>query len=179
MSVRKKKTTPPNNKTIINLSKKELTQQQTHVLAKGLKFAPTPLQLNPDLFISNIEKGLQQLAPGGKIDYLRHQISNILQKAKPQKPNLTPSDRQAIKQLKQDPDIVIAPADKGRATVVLDKPHFHSMVDSMLQDTSTYQKIQKDPTAKLDRQHKALLKQLSDKYELSVNLHRKLSVSHL
>ncbi|XP_067659477.1 uncharacterized protein [Haliotis asinina] len=147
-------------------------------LAKGLKFAPTPPKINSDIFVANIEKGLQQLAPGGNIDFIRHQITSILHKAQPQKPNITPAEKQAIKQLKQDPEIVIAPADKGRATVILDKDHVHSMVDNLLDDTSTYRKMKRDPTAKLNRQHKAMLKTLHDKYELSTDLYRKLTVSH-
>ncbi|XP_067660266.1 uncharacterized protein [Haliotis asinina] len=128
---------------------------------KGLKFAthPTPTPHPP----RHLYRQYRERTPGGKVDFLRHQISNILQKAKPQVPNLTSSDRQAIKQLKEDRDIVVVPADKGRTTVVLDRPHFHSMVGSMLQDTSTYKKLQKDPTAKLNRQHKAHLKTLCDK----------------
>ncbi|XP_046558813.1 uncharacterized protein LOC124267868 [Haliotis rubra] len=162
----------------LSFLKATVSNQQVNALAKGLKFALTPPRINSDLFIANIEKGLQQLAPGGKVDYLRHQISNILYKAQPQKPNITPSEKQAIKQLKQDPDIVIAPADKGKATVVLDKDHFNTMVDNLLDDTATYKKINKDPTTKLNRQHKSTLKLLHDKFELSTDLYRKLSVSH-
>ncbi|XP_046578306.1 uncharacterized protein LOC124286034 [Haliotis rubra] len=145
---KRKKTTAPTtaptiNNTVVNLSKIQLTNQQVSTLAKGLKFAPASPKINSDMFIANIEKGLQQLAPGGKVDFLRHQITSILHKAQPQKPNITPAEKQAIRQLKQHPDIVIAPADKGRATVVLDKDHFHSMVDNLLDDTSTYQMMKR------------------------------------
>ncbi|XP_046573017.1 solute carrier organic anion transporter family member 3A1-like [Haliotis rubra] len=59
--------------------------------------------------------------------------------------------------------------EKGRAIVVLDQPNFHSMVDNVLQDLTTYKKIKKDPTTKLQRQHKACLKTHCDNYELSVD----------
>ncbi|XP_046549234.1 uncharacterized protein LOC124259181 [Haliotis rubra] len=81
---------------IVNISNKPLTNHQVDALAKGLKFAPTSARVNSDIFIANIEKGLHQPAPGGKVDYLRHQISNILQKAQPQKPNITTAEKKPL-----------------------------------------------------------------------------------
>ncbi|XP_046554903.1 uncharacterized protein LOC124264206 [Haliotis rubra] len=165
-------------KTVVNLSDKNITEQQVNVLSKGLKFIPTTPLRNHDDFITNIEKGLQQLAPGGKIDYLRHQITDILAKASPQPPNLTAAEKQAIHHLRNDKEITIAPADKGKATVILNTPDFHSMVNKILHDPTTYRKIKKDPTAKLSRQHKASLKQLKEKYEISQQLYYKLATSN-
>ncbi|XP_067682697.1 uncharacterized protein [Haliotis asinina] len=122
--------------------------------------------------------GLQQLAPGGKIDYLRHQITNILAKASPQPPNLTAAEKQTIHDLRNDKDITIAPADKGKATVILNTPDFHNMVNKILNDPTTYRKIKKDSTAKLNCQHKASLNQLKDKYEISQQLYYKLTTSN-
>ncbi|XP_048259337.1 uncharacterized protein LOC124120314 [Haliotis rufescens] len=157
-------------KTVINLSKKQLTTV--------LKYIPTRPLRNHDDFISNIEKGLQQLAPGGKVDYLRHQICDILGKTKSQTPNFTRAETKAIKQLRDDNTIKIVPADKGKATVIMDTDHFHELVNNILQDPTTYSKIKKDPTTKLLRQHKTLLKQLKDNFEISQALHNQLSINH-
>ncbi|XP_048246379.1 uncharacterized protein LOC125377366 [Haliotis rufescens] len=59
-----------------------------------------------------------------------------------------------------------------------DTNHFHEVVNNILQDPTTYTKIKTDPTAKLLRQHKALLKQLKDNFEISQVLHHQLSVNH-
>ncbi|XP_067664187.1 uncharacterized protein [Haliotis asinina] len=143
---------------------KPLNKEHISVLSRGLKFVPTRPLRNHDDFIINVEKGLQQLAPGGKVDFLRHQIADILQKSKPQQPNITKPEQQAITDLRKDKSITIVQADKGKAAI--------------LDDDTTYRKIKKDPTQKLQRQHKAHLKQLRDNYELSHELHHKLAVSH-
>ncbi|XP_067660314.1 uncharacterized protein [Haliotis asinina] len=165
-------------KTVVNLSDKPLNKEHISVLSRGLKFVPTRPLRNHDDFIINVEKGLQQLAPGGKVDFLRHQIADILQKSKPQQPNITKPERQAITDLRKDKSITIVQADKGKAVVVLNTNDFNKMVSNILDDDTTYRKIKKDPTQKLQRQHKAHLKQLRDNYELSHELHHKLAVSH-
>ncbi|XP_046550407.1 uncharacterized protein LOC124260191 [Haliotis rubra] len=161
-------------KRVINISSKTITKNQINVLAKGLTFISTEPRRHYDDFVSNIEKGPQQLAPGGKIDYLRHHISHILQKAPRQTPNLTQAEKQAVKELKEDTDITMVPANKGRATVILDKSEFHSLVNKMLTDPTTYRK----PTSTLQREHKSTLKHLKDTFEITTQQHHKLSVSH-
>lgn len=39
-------------------------------------------------------------------------------------PNLTPSERKALKELYNNTDIIIKPADKGNATVILDRAQY-------------------------------------------------------
>ncbi|XP_071089207.1 uncharacterized protein [Haliotis cracherodii] len=56
---------------------------------------------------------------------LTTQICDILAKTKSQTPNLTRPETKAIKQLRDDNTIKIAPADKGKATVIMDTDHFH------------------------------------------------------
>ena len=52
---------------------------------------------------------------------MRRTVNGILRQAKPPKPNTTKDMQVALKNLKQDDTITILPADKGRASVVLDK----------------------------------------------------------
>ena len=49
-----------------------------------------------------------------------------------------------------DSDIIILPADKGNATVLLDKEEYDPKVRELLDDTS-YQPIKKNPTLKIER----------------------------
>ncbi|XP_046556923.1 uncharacterized protein LOC124266165 [Haliotis rubra] len=56
-----------------------------------------------------------------------------------------------MKDLKKDPDIFMVTADKRRAMVILDKSEFHSLVNKMLTDPTTYRKLKKDPTSTLQR----------------------------
>ena len=50
---------------------------------------------------------------------VRRTANNLLQKAQPPKPNITKVMKQALKSLKEDHTIMVLPADKGHASVVL------------------------------------------------------------
>ena len=56
-------------------------------------------------------------------DAIRSKITGVLQKSLHFIPNITPTERQALKDLKKDDSIVIVPADKGRSTVILNKDY--------------------------------------------------------
>ena len=55
-----------------------------------------------------------------KVSELRGSVCGVLKKAKPPPPNMHKEERAALKTLKQDKNIIILPADKGNATVVMD-----------------------------------------------------------
>ena len=65
----------------------------------------------------------------------------------------------AVKELAKDDDIVILPADKGRATVVMDRKDYSAKMLTMLGDQNTYQLMAKDPTTSLEnRMNSSLLR---------------------
>ncbi|XP_072025352.1 uncharacterized protein [Amphiura filiformis] len=70
-----------------------------------------------------------------------------LNNAKVPNSNLSKQQREAIRTLGKDEDIIILPADKGRCTVVLDKPEYHEKVCKLLSDTKTYELLKRDPTS--------------------------------
>ena len=47
--------------------------------------------------------------------------------------------------------LIIIPADKGRATVVMDRDAYDTKVTTMLSDPATYKPVTKDPTATIQR----------------------------
>ncbi|XP_067667509.1 uncharacterized protein [Haliotis asinina] len=163
------------NKTVINLSSKPLTTSQISLLSKGLSYVLTNPRPNPDVYISDIEKGLQQLAPNGNVDYLRHQIADIIRKTPSQQNNLSKDERKAIQELRKDKGITITAADKGKATVIMDTPEFIQLVDKTLGDPTTYKPLNKDPTAKLERQLKKTLKTLHTNREISDSIFNHLN----
>ena len=65
--------------------------------------------------------------------------------------NLTKDEQQALKRLKNDNDIVILPADRGRVTVVLDKTDYFDKMDALVNDKQTYEELKRDPTPSLQR----------------------------
>ena len=64
---------------------------------------------------------------------------------------MTKDERQALKRLKTDEDIVILPADKGRVTVVMDKTDYYDKMDTLGNDKQTYEELKRDPTPALQR----------------------------
>ena len=61
--------------------------------------------------------------------------------------NLTATERQAIRQLRQRQDIIIKPADKGSGTVVMDKTWYIDECNRQLSDTKFYRRLNEDITA--------------------------------
>ena len=79
-------------------------------------------------------------------EVFRNEVLGSLRSAKCPKPNLSRQELQALTDLKRNSDIMILPADKGRATVVLDKVEYDEKVRQMLSDEKTYEKLKRDPT---------------------------------
>uniref|UniRef100_A0A803J8T0 Reverse transcriptase domain-containing protein n=1 Tax=Xenopus tropicalis TaxID=8364 RepID=A0A803J8T0_XENTR len=72
-------------------------------------------------------------------------------------PNLSPTERQAIRTLKEDKNLVIRPADKGGAIVLLDYAYYKQEILEQLTDTLTYRPLPCDPTPKFKRELDAIL----------------------
>ncbi len=80
---------------------------------------------------SNVTEGEAAKARVGVINALSH--------AKLPPTNIHPQETKAVKELAKDDDIVILPADKGRATLVMDDRKYDSAkMLTMLGDQDTY-----------------------------------------
>ena len=83
-----------------------------------------------------------------KIQSLRDELTKCLKKAK------RPANKgefKALQELKADTDITILPADKGWSTVILNTKDYESKLSTLLSNSNTYEKPQKDPTLKFKR----------------------------
>ena len=92
---------------------------------------------------------------------IRAKTSLVLQKASPPKDNLSKKQRQALHYLKEDKEITILPADKGRATVILNKEDYIKKCNDHL-DSGPYIKLKKDPTERIKREARTKLAILRD-----------------
>ena len=104
---------------VVNLSKYELSDSQSQVLAKGLNFAVTPKTVPIDEYIVATEQASWFL-PEDKRTELRSEVNGVLKNARVPKSNLNKEQAKAIAILKGEKSIKILAADKGRATVVMD-----------------------------------------------------------
>ena len=154
---------------VINLSKKLLTESEISVLKLGPKFIPTPKcnieEMNNDLnsycrklrlteFMSNhdVEADESILKPRSTftphrnenpeldvhIDYLK---TYKLTPQKQQKSNLSKGEQLALQSLANDSSIIIKESDKGGTMVVLDKEFYKDKIETMLNDSETYKRI--------------------------------------
>jgi hypothetical protein len=67
-------------------------------------------------------------------------IASTIQSASIPDSNLTKDEQQALKRLKNDDNIVILPADKGRVTVVMDKTDYFDKMDALVNEKQTWKR---------------------------------------
>ena len=97
-----------------------------------------------------------------------------LNKARPPANNVDKGMMKALSDLRKDEDIVILPADKGNATVVLDKKDYTEKMNQMLEG-ETYKAITKDPTTRVETKITTALKQLEKRGYISEKERKYLS----
>ena len=125
-----------------NISSRPLDKTETHVLSYGLKHSVTPKRIPTESIVSSVEAVLSRqrdLSESAK-DNIRSRIASM-----------TKDEQQALKRLKNDNNIVILPADKGRVTVVMDKTDYFDKMDALVNDKQTYEELKRDPTPALQR----------------------------
>lgn len=132
-------------KGVVNLSSRTLTTVEQRVLAKGLNFGPTPNKIDYLDVMSRVELGISKEAPSNA-NQIRSAIANCLTKQKysPTR-NLTKTEVNVIKKLKDEESIIITKADKGNVVVVMDRETYNNKVEELL-NTETYKSLGIDPT---------------------------------
>ncbi|CAJ0928794.1 unnamed protein product [Ranitomeya imitator] len=75
----------------------------------------------------------------------------------PVRHNLDSLEKQALDSLSENKNIVIKPADKGGAIVVMDRSFYMTEVRRQLSDTSTYKMVQTDPTYSIQQKIRRVL----------------------
>ena len=115
-----------------------------------MNYAITPRHIPIKEIVASVEQTITNLPTDYK-DELRADICSILKKVKtPATSNIMREEREAVKELKRDDRIIFLPADKGNATVVLNKPDYNEQMTAILQDTKTYAPItdrRRNPTS--------------------------------
>ena len=131
-----------------NVSNRSLSEHEISLLRKGGGFAVTPRELPNVDFITATECACRNLAKGEALS-LRAEIVEELGKAKLPASNLTSEEWKAMKTLREDENILVLPADKGKCLVVMDTEEYIAKMEEKLSDQSTYKQIEKDPTEEL------------------------------
>ena len=100
-----------------------LTKDEREPLENRMNFSVTPQALPTIDLIAKIETTLTGMTTE-EADTIPADLNSIIRKAKPPKRNITRKQSISLKSIQQNENIIILPADKGRATVVLDKEDY-------------------------------------------------------
>ncbi|BHF60543.1 hypothetical protein SprV_0100350800 [Sparganum proliferum] len=146
---------PRNDKLVHNLLSKELTKDQMQVLRHEASF--NTADAKPVNMIAAVESILSQTeATEETKSLIRHQVSSLLM-AHRSREVLSKVERDELRELKADNDLVIVPADKGRSTVVLDRTDYLQKAKGLLEDRQFYVPCATNPVKTLTREINATL----------------------
>nr|VZI50688.1 unnamed protein product [Spirometra erinaceieuropaei] len=131
------------DKLVHNLSSKELTEEQMQVLRHEASL--NTADAKPANMIAAVESILSQTGATDETkNLIRHQVSSLLMAHRP-RDVLSKVERDALKELRANNDLVIVPVDKGRSTVVLDRTDYNQKAKSLLEDRQSYVPCESNP----------------------------------
>ena len=114
-----------------------------------MNFAITPHNFPIEEYIIGTESACKLLGQDTKqAERLGSDIVKTIKHANPPKSNITLGERKALQNLAKEKEIMILPADKGRAVVIMDTSDYKSKAKTLLNDVKTYKTLKKDPTTK-------------------------------
>ena len=140
---------------IVNISKRQLTTPEKLMVKKGLDFATTIKRIPYLDLIAPIDDTALKI-PKARSDELIWKVRQALEKSKPPKSNISKTERQVLKSLLDDNSIIIHPADKGNATVVMDRVKYSNKLVDLI-GNGGFCKVKKDPTLKTERKLSQIL----------------------
>ena len=74
-----------------------------------------------------------------------------INRARSENPTLTKKQRDAIKELKTNEDIVIRKADKSNTYVLMDKQDYVDKITELISDPTKFKKVPRDPTEQIKK----------------------------
>nr|VZI35754.1 unnamed protein product [Spirometra erinaceieuropaei] len=131
---------------VVNLSKRDLSSTEISLLSKGIRFSHTDAA--PTDFLANLESLLLTSdVPDDMCADIRSCATGLLRQRKHHQ-TLPTEEKKALRSLKTDNKIVIMSADKGGATVIMDKVDYVNKANQIFDDREAYAPLAADPTKK-------------------------------
>ena len=93
------------------------------------------------------------------------------------KDNMKKVQQKALKELRNLEDKVTLPANKGNATVVMKRNDYDEKMRGMLDNTTTYRRLRKNPTATQEARIVRELLQLRNNGEITKNIYNRIRPS--
>nr|VZI32268.1 unnamed protein product [Spirometra erinaceieuropaei] len=131
---------------VVNLSKRILTPAESSLLSKGIRFSH--VDAAPTNFSANLESLLLTSSiPEDMRADIRNCATGLLRKRRHQQ-TLPMEEEKGLRSLRSDDTIVVVSADKGGATVIMDKTDYVNKANQAFNDRQGYTPIAEDPTKK-------------------------------
>ena len=131
---------------VINLSNKNLSEDET----KGLNFSVSQSYIPKTDLLANIEKGIKNLPDNTASIKIIREVVAVLNKKHRSIPNLSIKEKTALKNLRDDKNIVITKTDKGNCTVIIDNEKYEEKIFKLLNDKDTYVILKNDLTKNIE-----------------------------
>jgi hypothetical protein len=153
----KDKATTNDDRKVVNLSNHDLNKEEINILKKGLGFTIAPKTIPVENIVCNIEDNIKNLNEEDK-DTIRQDCAMVLRNAKPPKNNINKKDQEAIKNLRNNENIIILRADKGGAIVVMNKIDYNTKMMEHLTTTGSYKNLDNNPISMIIKEVKKAIK---------------------
>ena len=149
-----------NRNNIHNISSHNLTENEIVVLGLGMSFNLEPRKDEMLNTIASLEKLLKWMdnSPNEK-QQIRGMIPPLLHSYSKEIPLLPKRLNEAMRDLKNNPNIKILPADKGGKVVVMDQQEYLIKAHRLLSDKGTYEKLLQDPFEQHNKNVRAKMRQ--------------------
>ena len=161
------------NRWVMNLSDRQISDDERSRLSKGLNLTINSSALPVEEIIAGTEVVAKYMTATAA-DELRGEVVRTIERAKLLKSNISKGERVALQSLKKDNSIIILPADKGRATVIMNTAEYRQKMTDMVGDTNTYTRLSKDPTHKYKNRMINILRKWKRNGSISDKLYWKL-----
>ena len=153
-----KVTLPVSCDSFVNLSTYELTPAQKDLLNLGLNCSYYPkrnqqekkaeLELLYEQICDHNKAGRIQVNPDVQEQLL---AEGTKQRGSDRSRIVTPRLREAARELRNNPDLIIRRADKSSVFVLLDRADYLSKVETILEDSSKFERLTRNPVEKLKK----------------------------
>ncbi|KAJ6646371.1 hypothetical protein Bhyg_01582 [Pseudolycoriella hygida] len=162
-----------------NISGVDVPEEMTLILSLGPKFAILPERLPIPDIIRDLEYIVTRYSHPSIVNAVRGQLSYTLTKFSKQQPKLNRIQRfikrassVTKKFLKDHNDIFISCSDKGNKTIICSTQDYKFKMKEMLDDTTQFAVLLKDPTPSCERMLNNQLKAMFEKH--TINKYKKL-----
>ncbi len=150
-----------------NLSSKDFTPAQLDVLSRCANINIANASVID--FVASLEVALARPTKTQEEKLaIRHNVTTLLMNITKQS-RFSPSEMQTGKQVNSDEIIIVPPADKRRAKVILDKTICTEKTNHLLQDITTYQPSKADTAKKMNQSTKSKIESLRNSGAISKN----------